>query len=448
MSAPGAAGDGDPTPGEAPAPGWLRGFLASAGIYTAGNVVAAAVPFLALPVLTRLLPPEDLGRVGVFETLVAVAVPLAGWNLHGALARYHVDREALDLPRFTGTCFLTTLAGGALLGLLLLALAGPLGAAIQLPPAWIPLAAVLGAGNSAILLVLALWQMQTRAAAYVGLNLARRVTDTACVLGVLAFVQADWRAMLLTSAAVTVATALVAVALLARRGEVRWAFDPGAARDAAAFGVPLIPHTVGFLVITLTDRLFIAHFIDLEAAGAYYAAFRVASILAVLHNAVNTAWVPRLYEALAEDAPGARRHIVRLLYGYFAILLALAAVLGFAIPPLLAALLGGEYAAAAPLVPWIAFGFALDGMNKGVVIFLWYAKRTGIVALTTVATALANVGLNWTLIPSRGALGAAQASLVSFALLLVLVWIASARLYPMPWLAALRGEPAAEGTSP
>ena len=48
-----------------------RGLVGNAAIYTLANVTNSAIPFLLLPVLTRVLSPEEYGLVTIFATSAA-----------------------------------------------------------------------------------------------------------------------------------------------------------------------------------------------------------------------------------------------------------------------------------------------------------------------------------------------------------------------------------------
>ena len=60
-------------------------FLHSGAIYAAANIASAGVPFLLLPLLTRVLGPVEYGHVVSFTLLVTLCLTVAGLNAHAAL---------------------------------------------------------------------------------------------------------------------------------------------------------------------------------------------------------------------------------------------------------------------------------------------------------------------------------------------------------------------------
>lgn len=91
------------------------------------------------------------------------------------------------------------------------------------------------------------------------------------------------------------------------------------------------------------------------------------------------------------------------------------------------------------VVVWVLLGYAFLGMYKMVVNYLFYLKKTKVIAYCTFFAVLINFALNYVLINLNGIVGAAQATLISFVILLIVVFIYSNKHFPMPW--GLRRKP-------
>jgi O-antigen/teichoic acid export membrane protein len=72
---------------------WLRDsslFFGSA-VYLRSNILAAAIPFILLPVLTHYLSPAEYGKVGMFLMLVVLLVVLIKiFGLTGAAVAFSI----------------------------------------------------------------------------------------------------------------------------------------------------------------------------------------------------------------------------------------------------------------------------------------------------------------------------------------------------------------------
>src|SRR3954471_13449438 len=81
----------------------MRSLLGTGAIYTSANVLAAAVPFLLLPILTRALEPEQYGQVVLFFMLITMCSSVSGLSVHSAVAVRWLDAERGDPRRYTGS---------------------------------------------------------------------------------------------------------------------------------------------------------------------------------------------------------------------------------------------------------------------------------------------------------------------------------------------------------
>lgn len=66
-----------------------------AAIYPLSNFAIAGVPFILLPVLTRILTPAAYGVVAMFALVVAFMSVGVGLNVHRAIAVRYFDQESL-----------------------------------------------------------------------------------------------------------------------------------------------------------------------------------------------------------------------------------------------------------------------------------------------------------------------------------------------------------------
>ena len=68
-----------------------------------------------------------------------------------------------------------------------------------------------------------------------------------------------------------------------------------------------------------------------------------------------------------------------------------------------------------------------------VVNYIFYVKKTYILAWVTFFSAGINIVLNYFFIKANGAIGASQATTITFFVQFVMVWILSSKVYKMPW---------------
>ena len=205
-------------------------------------------------------------------------------------------------------------------------------------------------------------------------------------------------------------------------------------KDALVFGIPLIPHAFGGWVITWIDRIFINSMVSVAATGIYTVGYQVGMIIGLLAISFNRAWTPFLFEKLKENNSASKLRIVKFTYLYGVGIIVLALALSLVAPWFLEFFVSKDFHCAYKYVFWIALGYAANGMYFMVVNYIFYVKKTYILAWVTFFSAGINIVLNYFFIKANGAIGAAQATTITFFISFILTWILSARVYKMPWL--------------
>ena len=187
-------------------------------------------------------------------------------------------------------------------------------------------------------------------------------------------------------------------------------------RRYLAFGVPLALSGLGYLIVNYGDRYFINYFMGIGQVGTYAAAYAVGSLTIVLCTPIDYV----LYPAIAAEwnagrASEARRHVEMMLQWLVVLLVPILAGLAVLARPIMATMATGTAGSAAPVAVFVAIGFAIFYMGIVGQRVLVLANRAGIVTATYAGLAFVNIGLNVILIPRLGLIGAAAATLASFA---------------------------------
>lgn len=418
---------------EESAPPPRRSLLNTAVIYVVSNMLGAAIPFVLMPVLTRRLTPEDYGITAMFATVLSVFGCFAGLSVHGAVSLRYFQREDFDLPRYVGSALGVLAASTSALMLVVLALLGPLSRWVDVPERWL-LAAVLVAGANFVSQVrLVLWQAETKAMHYLAFQVSTSLVNFCSSIALVVIADMHYVGRLIATVSTSLIFAAIAFVSLRRSGHITFAFDRLAAKDAVRFGVPLIPHSLGALVITLADRFLITKYVGISHTGVYIVGAQIGMIIGILADASNRAYAPWLFAKLTTATDEDKRRIVRLTYTYFAAITALALSLAAVAPWFLGFFVGPRFYGSARFVFWLALAGAFQGMYLMVTNFIYFAKRTELLSIATFGSGVANIALNYVLIRTRGSIGAAEATCVAYFLSFVATWVISARVYAMPW---------------
>lgn len=415
--------------------------IGNAAVYTLANVVNSAIPFLLLPLLTRWLDPTEYGLVALFTVLVSGSAALAGLSVHGAVNVRFFDK-GINHPTYTGTAIgILTASTGAML-ILVLALSTWLTPWLQLPVGALMLAVVVAAAQFVIGVRLVMWQVRGNAVCYGVFQVSQMALNLALSLFLIGAVGLGWEGRVLGIAGAAVLFALFGLVSLWKAGALVWRFNGAYARDALRFGVPLVPHAIGSLLIASSDRVIVAGVLDVREAGIYAAGMQIGMVIGVLADAAVKAVSPWMFSRLADPTPSLKRKLVRFTFLYFICIAAASVVFGLLAPHLLM-LVGERFRTDGAVVAYVSLGGAFSGMYLMVVNYIFFAKRTEFLAVASLTVGALNLALSYLLVRSHGAVGAAQAYMVSQLVMFLATWAIAAKVYPMPWLSLSRSAGAA-----
>jgi O-antigen/teichoic acid export membrane protein len=423
------------------------------GIYALGEAGVKLLTALLLPILAMFLPPTQLGLWSLALMFYTGFMNLCNPALHGSVTRFYFDHEHEHdaQRRFQGTilsflliwslglCVIATFTGEALFDVLFQDLPfWPYGVLVV----WMVFLGVLGVVPKAI------WVAAEKSKPVVGINLLGNAIYALGAVGLVAFTGLGVLGLFVAR---TASLAVLAVPLLIyslRRVGLAWSWAD--LRSALRFSIPLVPHLLAHWVLGMADRLIIEHhyaglelaavpdgdlgaepgeILGLHAVGIYATAYVFTEVVIMVGAAMNSAWVPQFTRAHAR--PEERGFVARSITYFMLAVGAMSAALVVLSPTVVRMFLPTKYVFAAGIAPILAFGGLFQGLYYVYVAVLFYNKANRLLPVITVVSGAINVALNLLWLPTHGLAGAAWATVISYAVLVVGVRWASRR-FPMP----------------
>lgn len=421
----------------------IKSLLSGSAIYLLANLASAALPFALLPVLTRYLGPTEYGVVAMFQALVAGLGAVVGFGVVGAIARkyYDADSSPHQLRDFIGTCIQITLASGllALAGVVLFR--GQIGEWLGLDLRWAALAVSVATATVLVQVRLSQWQVKGEAVRYAVLQTGQSGLALALSLVAVVVWTMGAEGRILAIALAICISALMAVWLLNRDGLLRLRFwNASHAKEALAFGLPLMPHTLGGFLLFSADRFVINANLGLSDAGVYAVASQLISVMGMVFGSVNNAYVPWLFQRLKDDVPAEKRQIVRYTYIWFGLIILAVGGVFLIGQPLVVLIAGDKFSEAGEVIGWLALSQAFVGMYLMVTNYIFYSKKTVYLSFSTLLSGLINLVLLPFMVVSYGLKGAAGAACIANGLQFLMTWWLASRLHPMPWFGVRVGK--------
>ena len=413
----------------------------SAFVYGLASAFNGALPFLLLPVLTRYLTPDDYGMVTIFTTLISFFNVFIGLNVHGAVFNkyfFYKENKDLNFGEYISSALIILFSAGAAVLLLTLLAANHLVSIIELPSSWIIIACTTPIFQYFILIQLAIYQASQNAKSYAKLLIFQSFLNVCLsLLFVISFAY-GWHGRVMGIMSALYITGFISLILLCRKFSIKPNFRKEHITNILKFGVPLVPHTLGAILISLADRFIITHVATVKDAGLYQAGLQVSMIIMFFTESFNKAYSPWLYSSLQKKSAELNVKIVRFTYLYFVGILLVAALINFIPEKLLVYVLGTKFLESQNYILWSSFAYAFNGMYLMVCNYIFYSEQTKYLAFITLPAGLINIGLSYYLTSKIGVIGASISMAISYALMFLLTWHRSAKLVQMPWLEALK----------
>ena len=405
----------------------------STGLYTMSTIINAAIPFLLMPLLTRYLTPEDYGIVSMVNLLVSFISPFVGLNVHGAIARMYYERDRVDLSEYIFNCLLILIFSTSITTVFVFVFSSPISKVSSVPVRMLWFVILFSFCQFVSRIVLTLWQVEENPIRYGIFQISQTTVNVILSIIYVVVLKYTWTGRIYAQAITLVLYLVISIIIICKNNWLRIAINKNYIRNALKFGLPLVPHALGGILMTMTDRLFITNMVGIKETGLYTVGYQIGMIISILSSSFNQAYVPWLYGKLKLGNVRVKTKIVKFTYIYFVGILVSAIFLSIFTPLLLRYFVGKEFQDSGLYVTWVALGYAFNGMYLMVSSYIFYAERTTYLAVITAVSAIMNIVMNYIFIRSNGAVGAAQATCLLYLINFILTWVLAAKVYDMPW---------------
>ena len=431
----------------------LRELLSDTLIYGISSVLARFIGYLLVPLHTDMFVPSQYGVISLVYAGLGFLNVIFTFGMESAYLRYAKDRgKAKDV-------FKTLQMGLAGLSSLLVVLL------IFLAPLLMPSMNLEETGNQNLywLMLGILWFDTMVLVPFAELRLVRRqwffaIIKTANIvinvgLQFYLILWLDWGIEAVFFASL-IASGLTALILwIATAPMLKGSWDMPVMRKALSFGLPFIPAGLGFVINETLDRFFLgnylpqatinemygSNFVPDDIVGIYSACYKVSVFMLLLVQMFRMAWQPFfLREADDPEAPATYRDVFRyfnLVAGvcFLVVGLFVQQIVQIKIPFLDAYLVGKSYWMGLHIVPVLLGAYWFHGwyMNFSAGIFI--KEKTKVLPVIMLIGAGVTVAGNLLFIPYFGMIGSASATLVSYAVMALLLYWRSTKIYKVDY---------------
>ncbi|MCG6923848.1 MAG: flippase [Acidobacteria bacterium] len=422
--------------------------------YTLSSALSALSGTISFPFLTRMLTVGEYGLLSLVSTTLELLVGVGKMGTQHSIVRFHGEADAgkgpADLKGFYSTAILTMAATG-LAGTALWAVVSPHLSAAWFRDSRIPglflLTAILIAVRVTGSALSNLLRAEQRTKALMVYRVMSRYVTLGFIVVALLFVARSvfgfYLALIVGELLLLGVLAVYVFVVLRRPTPSPRHFSPALLRQMVAYGVPMmIGYELAGVILNVGDRYVIEALLGTGPLGLYSAAYNMCDyVRSIFILSIAQAVVPIYMRMWAEEGPEATGSFLEQSLRQYALLaapvMAGVAAVGSDLLPFLAS---EKYASGAVVLPSVIAGMVFSGATAFTGAGLFLHRKTVTIMTLVVAAAALNVGLNLALIPRIGILGAALATLLSYAGLLVATTAFAQRelAVTLPWGALVK----------
>ncbi|MBL7899341.1 MAG: oligosaccharide flippase family protein [Crocinitomicaceae bacterium] len=393
----------------------LRDFIKEGAIYTFANLVTKGVSLLLIPFYTAYFSPADYGVLDLLTVFTAFVNAVLSLQIGQGASRYLADQHLNDdEKRKIGSTAINLVVLTYLAGTLLLFISAGL---------WTNLLSSETETVSESIFKLSVSTIGLNAVFYqLGVHL--RFKRKTKIFAITSFLQAVLTILItyifvseyafgidaVFYASLVVSPLMIIVQLLFMQKDFSLYIGKKESAMLLKFSVPLIPAAIAYIVLELTDRLFLAEYRDFSEVGIYGIAARFSGVFYLVISGFSMALAPLIYENYENDQT--RNKLNKLTKIYFlagGIAVLILSVFSY---QTLVLFTNEKYYGASLVMPLLYTSVFFSGIGMFSV-GINLKGKTYITSLVVLFSAALNVVLNFIFIPEYGYVAAGYTTLVS-----------------------------------
>ena len=422
--------------------------------YLPAYIAPALVGLIAIPILTRLFPPEEYGLyVLVMATVSLLSSVAIGWLSESVIRFFPAYESKAKLGEFYNTVLIFILISIVAMTLLFLGVLSFIEDNISAN-----LASLMRLGVLVFIATACLGTMQNflRVKRQIGWFTSFSVWHRVAGLGIgIALVLLLHQGVdgLLWGMFLSIAVILPLLYFLTigKGTSIRKGISLSMASEMARYGFPMIVGFLTFWLLSVSDRYILELFRGSQEVGIYSASYAITEgSLSLLLGVFIVAAGPIAMQIWEKQGVPASQEFLTKLTRYI-LLMSLPAAVGLSVlaKPIIHVFVAPDYYEGYRIIPLVASALFFSGVAYSFALIFSYIKKTYLFMILAVVAALLNIGLNFLLVPRYGYMAAAMTTLIAYSFYLLLIITVSRRFltweFPFKFLGKAAGASAVMG---
>ncbi len=377
--------------------------------------LASLVPFLMLPILSRVLTVAEFGTLALIEISILFMVPFVSLKIESGVGVEYFRLKHINFKVYVFNALLLALVSFFIVFGLLLLFQDFIKEFIALPSYYVLMLPIFALLRVLGAVLLTIYRSKQQPLNYFYLSVTQTIIDFSLSYFMVVILKEGLDGRLWGIYLAFGVTSVWALIYFYQNGYFSYRSFKYI-KTVILFSSPLIPHALASVLIVMSDRYFLSYYFGAETVGLYAVAYQVSAIMLLIGVVINQVWGPQLYKWLKN-----KRYSRSEKYGALvALLLVFCALIVFLSESMLYSFLVDEkFYDSKPFFVWLLLGFLFQGLYFIVSGYLFFYKKTFLLSKITVSMALINLLLNYLMIKEFSAIGVAYATSLTWFLLFI-----------------------------
>ena len=386
----------------------------SVSVFAVVSIITSGISFLLLPILTKYLSKEDYGILSLFNASTRFISILISLGITSILMTKIFKTDKRSLSSYFKTYYVLILLNCFIVSIFVIISFLYFDDFFGIPKKialFIPLVSV---GLLFYEFILSIMIYKRQPLKYAITSLSKFGLEILLTLFFVVLLFYNWEGRIGALVIALVFINVISLRYLKKENLLNGKFDFKKLKEMILFGAPFLMFDFSTIVLNLSDRYFIEHFLGLSEAGIYGIGSLVGSLVLIAVNALINVFRPVIYEKTRYYLQE-KRSLRKISIQYFAILLIITFFLVVVLNKIIFLyFIDAKFYGSQEIVWTIAFGFFFWGLYCLYISYFIFEKKTKTIFMVSILSISLNLALNYILIPKFGIIGAGYATLATY----------------------------------
>lgn len=418
-----------------------RQLFKQTAIYTMSDGISKGLSFLALPLVSHYLVPEELGIAANFDVLLSILMLLAGQSIVNSLPYFYYGKTMEERGKFISNLLFIIVVSNILFLILILLFTCNLEKYLHISLALQLLTLVTVISQLINATDLIVYRMEEKPFSFAKLQLSYTILSLSILCALVIRCELGALGKILSVVIASTVLSTIHFYLLYKRHYIVFSIDLSEIKSILRFGIPLLPHSLSFWFKSGFDKIILTTYCGLAANGLYSMAMSFGAMFTIFNSAFSNSFIPYLQKRLnnitEENKKNEVLNIVRLSYKLMAGFILISLVVIFFCWVAITYFLDEKYVESFQFIPWIITGLCFNAIYGIVIQFPYTVKKTLGMGIITFSGSIIQLILTFLLVSRFGVDGIKLSYVLGCFIIMIGVWIYSNKVYPMPWINAI-----------